>query len=126
MSGQKRKNILVVDSDPYYCCLMALSLVRAGYEAIQAESIEKARFLLKKLPDLDLIVLDVSISGISAIQIQQEFRQNGEGIPVFTVADTLDKTFVIDLLQNGHSEYIEKYMKIQSGYFPASGEQINL
>lgn len=72
--------------------------------------------MIEKTPALDLIVLDIGVSRISAMQMLRELRQNGIAVPVFTVADPLDKTFVIDLLLNGHREFIERYMNKQSNF----------
>ncbi len=103
-----RKSILVVDSDPYYCCMMISALRSAGFCAMACNEKEALIAVTKSV--FDLVLLDMGMFSMSARHLLTVMRQKETSIPVFTVADPADKMFVIDLLRNGHKDFLENYM----------------
>jgi DNA-binding NtrC family response regulator len=108
MPARVQKNILVVDSDPYYCSLMIAALRSAGYCVSACNETEA--LITIKTSVFDLVLLDMGMFCMSAIQLLTAIRQKETSIPVFTVADPADKMFVIDLLRNGYTNFLENYM----------------
>lgn len=111
MPASIQKSILVVDSDPYYGSLMISALRSVGFCALACNEKEALITITKSL--FDLVILDMGMFSISARQLLMTIRRKETAIPVFTVADPADKMFVIDLLRNGHKDFLENYMTVE-------------
>lgn len=120
MPDRGPKSILVVDSDPYYCSMMISALRSAGYCALACS--EKEALITINKSVFDLVLLDMGMFSISARQLLTAIRQKETLIPVFTVADPADKMFVIDLLQKGYKDFLERYM----AEAPESGKRLDI
>lgn len=103
-----KKNILVVDDDPYYCSMMVSALCYAGYRALACKEDEVLKTIKHSV--FDLVLLDTGMFTMSARQLLTAIHQKDISMPVFTVGDPADKMFVIGLLRNGHKDFIESYM----------------
>jgi DNA-binding response OmpR family regulator len=108
MPGGIQKSILVVDGDPYYCSMMVSALRCAGYRTSACSEDEALNAIKNSI--FDLVLIDMGMFSMSARQLLTAIRQKDISIPVFTVGDPADKMFVINLLRNGHKDFIENYM----------------
>lgn len=81
--------ILVVDDEPDLREILQCNLENAGYEVETAESAEEALTMLT--PDLNLIILDVMLGGMSGFRMAEKMRKelkNKTPIIFLTAKDT--------------------------------------
>lgn len=105
------KNILVVDSDTNTRAAMSTALRHTGYRVRAALSQEEALCLLSrkgKEPSFDLLIVDTESSSAQDRRLLDAVKQKSGVIPVIHVSNFSDKAFVIDLLNNGYKDFIEK------------------
>jgi len=76
-----------------------------------AGGIEDALLLLRGPHRFDLVFLDVGSPDMSFHKLEPIMQEVRLITPVFTVATPSDKTFIIELFRNGHTDLIEAYME---------------
>ncbi len=69
------KPVLVVDDSAPVRRLLKLTLSKAGYPVIEAESGEQALELLRTAPEIGLAVIDIQLSGMDGFQLCKLLRQ---------------------------------------------------
>lgn len=74
---EHRGRVLVVDDDQVILCTVADGLRRAGYEVIEAVSGEEALKLIQEQQP-DIALLDVSMPGMSGIDLSRQLREETE------------------------------------------------
>lgn len=105
------KNILVVDSDTNTRIAMSTALRHTGYRVSAALNQEEAVTLLSRKGrerSFDLLIVDTGCSGAQAKRLLDAVKQKSGPIPVIQVSNFSDKAFFIDLLNNGHKDFIER------------------
>ncbi len=78
----KKYKILFVDDDPNIRLLYETVFTKEGYEVLLAESGEEGREIVDKIPDIDLVVLDIKMKGESGLQTLQQLVKEKKKIPV--------------------------------------------
>ena len=98
---------LVVDDDPEVCTLLRTRLENRGFDVAIAISGEQALDHLKTRPT-DIVFLDVSMPGISGIEVLASLRQQELDLAVImtTAIDAVD--VAIDALRLGADDYLRK------------------
>jgi two-component system phosphate regulon response regulator PhoB len=102
-------SILVIEDDLAIQELIAVNLMRAGYNVLRANHIEAAQLILKStMPDL--IVLDWILPGKNGITFLQELRsQPGtRDLPVVMLTARSDENDKVLGLESGADDYITK------------------
>jgi two-component system nitrogen regulation response regulator GlnG len=106
------KNILVVDGDTSTRMAMSVALRQTGYRVSAALNSEEALSILfpskGRERSFDLLIVDTEITGAQGKRLIDAVKQKGGRMPVIHVSNFSDKAFFIDLLNNGHKEFIEK------------------
>lgn len=101
--------ILIVDDDAELLRLIGISLQRAGYEPIAAQSAEIA---LKKVRshEPDLVILDVMLPGVSGIDLCRQLRSQAETypLPIIMLSARTQVDDKIEGLEAGADEYLTK------------------
>lgn len=64
--------VLVVDDEPDIRVLVRMTLARAGYDVVEAETGEAAVALLTARTDIDVVLLDVRLPGISGWDVLEQ------------------------------------------------------
>ncbi|MGE4232869.1 MAG: response regulator transcription factor [Bacteriovoracia bacterium] len=106
-----KRNILLVEDERDVRELMLLHLQRAGYVVFPFENGEDAQKFLKERPDLDLVVLDWMLPGVSGLEICKKLRDQSS-VPILMVTARADSTDVILGLEQGADDYIVKPFEI--------------
>jgi DNA-binding NarL/FixJ family response regulator len=102
--------ILVIDDHP----LIQLALQRvleeldAALELLQAHDAPAARSALAAAPDIDLILLDLTLPGYDGFDLLGELRRNWPGIPVLVLSATHDRATIEAALDMGAMGFIPK------------------
>ena len=78
--------ILVVDDDPEVREILAETLVEFGYGVTQAGSGEEALPVLEARPDIDLVITDVRMPGMSGLELVEQARARRVGLKVIVIS----------------------------------------
>lgn len=106
-----KRHVLIIDSEPYFRHVAAFMLRNVGYTVSSASSVEQAYTLLfsssaKKRP-YDLIFADTHLPGMNTQELTDMLRQKKMNAPMLTVGGFTDKSFVLEMLNSGHHEFLE-------------------
>lgn len=102
--------ILVVDDHPLVREAMAQLVMRLGgsIEVLEAQDCTRGLALARAHPDLDLVLLDLNLPGLSGIPALQRFRQEHPTTPVVIVSMFRDRDTVADVMRHGAVGFIPK------------------
>lgn len=81
-----RPNILVVDDDQDVRETLAETLVQFGYEVVQAASGEEALPLLESRVDIDMLITDVRMPGMSGLELAERARRRDAHLKVIVIS----------------------------------------
>lgn len=99
--------ILVIDDEKSFTDEIREFLQNQGYISFIANNVHKGRAFLKS-QDIDLLILDVRLKGISGLDILNEVKQNYPKVEVIIVSAHGDMDTVISALRNGAIDYLKK------------------
>ena len=102
--------VYVVDDDDAMRDSLRWLLESAGYRVSSYCSAE--RFLSAYKADHgSCLVLDVRMSGLSGLELQQELNRRGTALPIIFVTGHGDVPMAVDALKNGAFHFLEKPFK---------------
>ncbi len=107
--------ILVVDDDPDLRGALA-GVLGGDFEVREAESGERALDLIKT-EILHLVLLDVSMPGLSGLDVLALSRALAPGLPVIMLTSHQDVELALEALSHGAVEYVTK--PFDAGYIRA-------
>ena len=99
--------ILVVDDEALICQQLERLYTHSGYRAVVGSSAEQA---LKKLEeeDIDLVVTDIRLPGMSGIELTKRMHEAYPDVPVIVITGYGDIGNAVEVLKLGASDYIVK------------------
>jgi len=100
--------ILIVEDEKSMRDLLALMLRKEGYSIKTAESALAARDILTKENAFDLIISDISMPGMSGLELLRHSRKICPDTAVVLMTAYGSKQIAIDALNQGASYYVEK------------------
>jgi DNA-binding NarL/FixJ family response regulator len=102
--------ILVVDDHPLIQVALqrVLTELDAALEHFQARDAVAARAALTVAPDIDLIVLDLTLPGCDGFDFLRELRRDSPSIPVLILSATHDRATIERALDMGAMGFIPK------------------
>ncbi len=106
-AAQLIPNILVVDDDPNIRQQLAHLYKHIGCNSTFAASAEVALELLEH-GDVDLVVADIRLPGISGVDLTQRIQERWPDVPVIAITGYPDIKTAVDVLKVGASDYIPK------------------
>jgi two-component system, NtrC family, response regulator AtoC len=101
----KQKRILAVDDEPNMRRLLEISLRQAGYVALSAAN-GKDALALMKAEQIDLIVSDLHMPGMSGIELLKQIRDDNETVPFIMVTAQGEISTAVEAMKLGASDYI--------------------
>jgi CheY-like chemotaxis protein len=107
----RRRHILVVDDEAHFRFATGIALRRAGYTITEAADAEEALLLLTKAPGaahFDLMLVDVQMPGMSGVELIEEIRGRGIGLPAFIISGFVDKRLAEELSRKGCKDLLHK------------------
>src|SRR5215468_4379407 len=109
------KTILIVDDDPAQRRLLQAAVERNGFSTRTAENGHQAVDAVDVHADIDVVMLDLVMPGMSGLEALKEIRQRRADLPciVLTASGGIDT--VVHAMQAGASDFFVK---------PASPERI--
>lgn len=105
--------ILIVDDEKAIINLMELAFVRAGFEVSSAESGEEALELLKA-DKIQVMFLDLNMSGMNGIELCREIRKNMPMAMIFAVTGYASLFELSDCRDSGFDDYFKKPVNIKT------------
>ncbi|RPH31231.1 MAG: response regulator [Bacteroidales bacterium] len=104
----KDKLFLIVEDDPASSMLLEIILSKTGAKLLFAESGEKAIEVVKRTRGIDIILLDIKMSGISGLQAAVLIKGISPSIPIIAQTACVVYGDKERCLQAGCSGYIPK------------------
>ena len=87
--------VLVADDSPHLVLLYRAVLEDAGFEVVSVSN-GMAAIAAVEGGDLDLVILDVLMPGVSGDAIAERLRRTNPGLPVLLMTGDYGEQFVID------------------------------
>ena len=101
-------NILVADKDETMRELLDVSLRRTNHDVKMADNGEKTLDMIRE-ESFDLVIIDYSLTGLSALEILQRLRENGDEIPHFMILSAKSTHDSIrECVEAGAKDYVVK------------------
>jgi DNA-binding response OmpR family regulator len=107
MDGEPLANILVVDDTEAICKALRDVLTVAGYSVRTAPSGERALQILETA-EMDLVITDLKMSGISGIQLLKKIKDKSPNTPVVILTGFGDMDSAIEAMRAGVADYLKK------------------
>ncbi len=106
--GTEGATVLVVEDDPTLLSTLAYNLSREGYRVLTAADGETGLATARRQQDdLDLVLLDVMLPGISGFQVLRQLRTESD-IPILMLSARGEEQDRIDGLELGADDYVTK------------------
>jgi CheY-like chemotaxis protein len=104
------KHILVVEDHEVQASLLRFSLNAQGYEVTTVESAEDALKILQEETHIDLITLDINLTGMSGTQFLAQLRKDPryKEIPVIIITALRQEHYVNETRALGVKDYLVK------------------
>lgn len=99
--------ILVVDDEEIICQQLQRLYTYSGYAVEVAHSGEAALERLEKR-DIDLVVTDIKLPGISGVDLTMEIKKNYPDVPVIVITGHAAIDCAVEVLKSGASDFIVK------------------
>lgn len=103
----RRGRVVVVEDDAETRDFVARALREEGLDVQAAGRAEAARKLLRE-GDVDLVVLDVGLPGVSGFELCAEIRREGSDVPVLMLTARSDVASRVEGLETGADDYLGK------------------
>ena len=122
-----KQRILIVDDEEDICMILSYSLQKAGYETFIAHSAEEAldNYELRiKNYEIDLILLDIMMDGMSGLEMAEKLRLSTTGAddlpsiaqrstpPIIFLTALADESTLIQGFNLGADDYITKPFRV--------------
>ena len=107
-SKQRLRILLVEDHETVRHGLKLLLDREADLEVIDEASDGTAAIERGVATDVDVVVMDVSMPGVSGVIATRQLRERRPGLPIVTLTRHADQTFLDELLRAGASAYVLK------------------
>lgn len=99
--------VLIADDDPDIRMLVRLRLERSGYAVVAASNgLEALQLATESRPDL--AILDVSMPGLSGIEVTRALRERQAMLPVILLTGRVQDADVTDGASAGADAYVTK------------------
>ena len=108
----RRKTLLVVDSDDEMRESMTAAL-RRDYRVLRAATGEAALQIMQK-EDVDLMLLEVHLRGISGFEVLKIARENYPYVETIVISKTKELDTAIEAMRHGAYHYISKDFDLES------------
>ncbi len=102
------RKILVIEDEDSIRGFVVINLKRAGYAVVEASSGEEAFEVLKKNPDVLLMVVDVMLPGIDGYEICRRVRASGSDVGIIMLTARAQEMDKVTGLMTGADDYITK------------------
>ena len=122
----RRKTLLVVDSDEQMRETLTAAL-RSDFRVLRAATGEAALQMMQR-EDVDLMLLEVHLRGISGFEVLKIIRENYPYVEVIVISKTKEVDTAIEAMRHGAYHYVAKDFDAESirTLFASAAERQNL
>jgi DNA-binding NtrC family response regulator len=103
----KKPSILLIDDDDSLRRVMEFSLTEAGYMVQTAASGEEGLMLFER-GFFDAVITDITMPGISGMEVLAKIRERDEGLPVIVITAYGTIESAVEAMKQGAFDYITK------------------
>jgi two-component system, NtrC family, response regulator PilR len=103
--------ILIVDDEEVLRDVLETVLRREGFDVLLASSGEEALSVLDRADEIDLVILDIMLPGISGIDTLRSIRVSTPSLPVIIITAFSSIDGAIEAMKHGAFHYIPKPFK---------------
>ncbi|KTT36481.1 ATP-binding protein [Pseudomonas rhizoryzae] len=107
------ERVLVVEDEPGVRLLIVEVLRDLGYTALEAEDAPTALALLEREPQLDLVVSDVGLPGVTGRELVEEIRRQRPGIAVLLVTGYAEEAMDVQRFLGRDMQLLQKPFTIE-------------
>lgn len=107
-----RFKVLIVDDDKDLRNVVARVLPKFGFETVYASDGEAALDILKRNPDIALVMLDWMLPRLSGMGVLQELQKWADHPPVVMVSARAERSYILKAVQAGAVDYIRKPVQL--------------
>jgi len=110
VSIESNYKVLAIDDATDSLMLLEFDLSEEGYQVITAESAETAFMLLEEHDNINLILLNMCMPGISGLEMLNQLKSNPEykDIPIIMLSSSDDEDQIVSALDFGADDYVTK------------------
>ncbi len=102
--------VMVVDDEDRIRRILAIQLQKAGYNVVSIGDGQEAMELLNKV-DIDVVISDIRMPGITGDQILRYIKTNSPSIPVVMLTGVVDVETAVNIMRSGAYDYLVKPVK---------------
>lgn len=102
-----KQKILIVDDDPDIREVLSIQLGNEGYDVLEAADGITAIGAVAQNPDVDLVILDVMMPGISGVEACMEIRRISS-VPILFLTAKLNESDKAEAYGSGGDDYLVK------------------
>jgi PAS domain S-box-containing protein len=100
--------VLIVEDNPTQSNLLRISLQRRDLQVDCAVNLKQACTRVQEEPEIDVVLLDLSLPDSSGIETFYKIRRAAPGIPTVVFTGLDDQDVAIEALKNGAQDYLIK------------------
>src|SRR5437762_4750093 len=107
-NGESKRRILIVEDDESISLGLRMNLEAEGFEVEVAEDGEEAVRRIRRVGDLDLVILDVMLPRLNGFEVLRLLRSEGNSVPIVVLSARgaeMDKVMGLEL---GAEDYVTK------------------
>ncbi len=107
MSEKELNTLLVIDDDPYVLESIAALMKDFGYTVHSCQNADDAMTLIKKI-DVDVVLTDIKMPGVTGIQLLKNIHAYNKQIPVILMTAFAELDMAVDAIKQGAFDFITK------------------
>jgi two-component system, chemotaxis family, chemotaxis protein CheY len=103
--------VMVVDDEESIRKMVGLTLIKAGYDVVEAEDGEKAAEMMRKDDNplmVDVITCDIRMPRVNGLEAIAFFRQEFPSVPVVVITGFPETEMAVSLMKQGVVDYVPK------------------
>ena len=108
LQSRRLRILLVDDHDTVRQGLKLLIDRESDLQVIEEASDGREALETSRLDDLDVVVMDLSMPGVSGVEATRQLKQRRPDLPIVSLTRHADETFLHELLRAGASGYVLK------------------
>jgi DNA-binding response OmpR family regulator len=114
-SLRSARRVLVVEDNEHTAYMLEFLLHRAGYEVMVAPNGRDAQEIMRNVPPVDVIVLDLMLPYVSGYQIILDAREDADwrDVPILVLSGKVLEMDVTRALDQGADDYVTKPFRPQ-------------
>ena len=106
------RTILVIDDSSYVRKEVIAQLETLGFLAIEAHNAASGLEIFRKTPDINLIICDVNMPGMSGLDFAAALKQTGSTVPIVMLSAESSQNVVASAKALGVKAWLSKPLKL--------------